>query len=715
MPSPPSDDELRSALFDIRLSHPEFGVRRCVSLLIAQQPEWRISERRVRRTLQQLSSDPSSSSRSAMGVYPEDVVRPRSGPPKVGYVTRVAGIVDEAGVEDDYGTMALAEGTAVVEWLGAGGAWANVEEVRNLIVLDRTFIVGDTVSTVEDPLGGVGKVIEVIATVDAKPLPPSSRRRRSQARKQQESSPQQAARDRPRDAALEDSLAGISTDLVEPLGVREGSWLVWKASPEGTAWLGRAAIMGFVVVVELDGGCIASLPAYQDGPLDTEDEPADYYFPHWPGQRVSAPSDVWSEAEILRGEAPRGRKRRKGRVVSVQPKNVAVSWYAWCPSDARPLAVPSDWVDIADVTPLERYDKADWKPGDVALVPPAPLPRQNSNSLSAGTADPPPKRRFPLIAVDEAKAAPPPGAASARRLRAASVRCTHTKVRVRWSDGSASAAAVDALRFVPRQLLAEHEFLPGDVVAPSEDAAVGVERELGPGGMGVVQSVDLLERTCNVVWYQDLGDGGGAAETLSAYELRAHALNLHVGDAVLRAYEDANVRSTVLMVDDASRLVMPRDPYAPDPFGAAAAPAFGGDAEEYEAMQIAEAIRRSLEESGARSDEAERGDDEEGGGGGGGGGVRGVRGVGGVRGLRRPGRGLDRGRGAAAVLGRRGRRGRRRLVRHRGRRRGGVAREGEGGVAERPRGGGGPAAPAARARGALRRLRRGPRGGGVLR
>ena len=112
-----------------------------------------------------------------MGVYPEDVVRPRSGPPKVGYVTRVAGIVDEAGVEDDYGTMALAEGTAVVEWLGAGGAWANVEEVRNLIVLDRTFIVGDTVSTVEDPLGGVGKVIEVIATVDAKPLPPSSRRR----------------------------------------------------------------------------------------------------------------------------------------------------------------------------------------------------------------------------------------------------------------------------------------------------------------------------------------------------------------------------------------------------------------------------------------------------------------------------------------------------------------------------------------------------------
>ena len=67
-PVPPDEDVLVPYLSGLRESHPDFGVPRLLHHLKTEHPEWAVSEKRVRKTLQSILS----SNHSANGHHESD-------------------------------------------------------------------------------------------------------------------------------------------------------------------------------------------------------------------------------------------------------------------------------------------------------------------------------------------------------------------------------------------------------------------------------------------------------------------------------------------------------------------------------------------------------------------------------------------------------------------------------------------------------------------
>ena len=160
---------------------------------------------------------------------------------------------------------------------------------------------------------------------------------------------------------------------------------------------------------------------------------------------------------------------------------------------------------------------------------------------------------------------------------------TETRCSVRWSS-SEDSPEVASLELVPRQHLGEHDFLPNDfVVAWRSPATSALEVDLhaietigAPDTLvdaQVIRVVDAKERTCSVKF-------GDTEETMSSYELAlSSADNYSAGDLVLRVNQSSSTegpnRQTAGTVSDQTD------------FGT----------EDNEEAELAEAIRRSLEET----------------------------------------------------------------------------------------------------------------------
>ena len=66
----PPEDELKSALLALKAANPSLGIPKIHALLLAQHPEWTVSEKRTRKVLQNEGLVLNAGSASAGQVYP---------------------------------------------------------------------------------------------------------------------------------------------------------------------------------------------------------------------------------------------------------------------------------------------------------------------------------------------------------------------------------------------------------------------------------------------------------------------------------------------------------------------------------------------------------------------------------------------------------------------------------------------------------------------
>ncbi len=540
---PPQENELKEACQSVKNDHPDFGVKRVFKELEQRKPRWRLTEKRVQKCMKKYGltckSTPPSPLRddeeTAPTVFPEDCVCLRTKPAQLGWVLKASGVL---GGDDDYedDDDEEEESRAVPEG-SARVQWLDHYEPR----LESS----EALEVVDRPF----VVGDVVARAD---------------------DPTGAL-----GAVVKVSLRADVRVVYSPTSVTVPP----PPPPRNQRRRGRSAGRREPSpkpppLPQKVEGTLRNIPAQSLKPatgLRMGDPVAHRTRGRWVGRVVGATYDVTVRCNggalcIVQGLGDNGAEQL------VEPVDDAdYGFDELCPffPGQRVSAPPSVW------------RRASWKNGARApqgrrrrsgVVEKVEVSQAGVQWLAWGVGasrDPPPAwasvKEIDILAAfagltrvgDHVCGDGLPEGSCAQVIR------TETRCSVRWSS-SEDSPEVASLQLVPRQHLGEHDFLPNDFV---------VKRLEESSEVGVIRVVDAKERTCSVKF-------GDTEETMSSYELAlSSADNYSAGDLVLRVNQSSSTegpnRQTAGTVSDQTD------------FGT----------EDNEEAELAEAIRRSLEET----------------------------------------------------------------------------------------------------------------------
>ena len=503
----PSEAEVVEVCRSIKASKPEYGVKRVFETLKKMRPEWRVNSRRVQKVMRKFpaakeeSSPLTTSPLRAPTVYPEDCVCLRRKGSRFGWVLRAAGVLggeedDDTDDEEDEST-ALENGTARVQWLDRYDP--AVENVEELVCVDRPFAVGDVVAKATDPTGTLGTITKVQSKADVKVLYAGKNETRDASGRTTSPSSSRNSRTSIKTRSV---LRDIESEFLRPAGtIRSGDPVVHAKFHK---WVGRVVSASYDITVRPQGSKKGSVVFKNvnddDGSSNVEpcgdaDLGFDELCPYFPGQRLSASASCWRRALKKSGSSQkRFQRRRNGLVEKVELSMVRVQWIAFG-SGAR-VEPPPAACEPKDLIFMHRFCMA-TRVGDHVLG--------SSEHL----------RGFPSDACGQ-------------------VVKTQTLCEVQWNQTQVEEN-VASLSLVPRQQLGDHDFLPHDFVVHAEEGH----------DIGVVQKVDSRERTVSVKWENN------KVEVLSAYELALHAqYNMNAGEIVIKLEPGAGIVSQEDAEDD---------------------------------------------------------------------------------------------------------------------------------------------------------------------
>ncbi|XP_073395282.1 probable ubiquitin-conjugating enzyme E2 23 isoform X3 [Physcomitrium patens] len=460
----------------------------------------------------------------------EDLVQKVSNPKEIGIVAEISGDSTSTSnmaitCEDvDGENTCNPSGSARIVWLRSQETEENVTDLR---VLDRSFVLGDVVATSANPDGQTGIVTEISMSVDLE-LPSG------------------------------EVVEGIDSRRLR----RVRSYMPRDFVIGPGNWLGQIEQVIDNVTVMFEGGAKCKifradterLFPVKGGLMD------DTNSPYYPGQRVRvATSGVFKDAKWLKG--------------------------TWNPNKtegasagAQPSAAPAMFQKPSALLQLMYISHTNWQLGDWPLLPPGfdamehavaageegvPLDQYFNGCAPAGRGSPLDSDNYQDITPrtvlnkdlifntlnvheeklikKQTKIARKERRAAMKRERgaehAALVVKTKTKVDVKWQDGTKSYG-VEASALVPVEYLGDHEFWPEQYVLDRGSDGEGTDQL--ERRVGVMKSIDAMQRTGVVRWLRHTGTFENPLEfefeeNVSVYEIVEHPyFNFCLGDVVMR-------------------------------------------------------------------------------------------------------------------------------------------------------------------------------------
>ncbi|KAK6133451.1 hypothetical protein DH2020_032819 [Rehmannia glutinosa] len=223
-----------------------------------------------------------------------------------------------------------------------------IEKIDDFLMFERGFLQGDIVCLVSDPLGKMGKVVNVDITVDLENI---------NGRKIHNVN---------------------STNLQKLHSVSVGDYVVHGA------WLGKIEKIVDRLTILFDDGTKCQLSA--DGPEKiialSPDSIEDPQYPFYPGQRVQIESSVSTSTRWLCGN--RNNKQEQGTVCNVDAGLVYVEWLNCAVTNGEKGPTLPCLQDSKYLSVLSCFPQANWQLGDWCVLP------VESRDLT---------RNFPQIAV----------------------------------------------------------------------------------------------------------------------------------------------------------------------------------------------------------------------------------------------------------------------------------------------------------------------------
>ncbi|XP_057797444.1 probable ubiquitin-conjugating enzyme E2 24 [Salvia miltiorrhiza] len=365
----------------------------------------------------------------------------------------------------------------------------SIQKIDDLLMFERGFMNGDVVCLVSDPLGQMGKVVNVDMTVDL------------------------------------ENMFGTKTQNVDSKHLQKIQSVSVGDCVIFGPWLGKVEKVVDRVSILFDDGTKCQLNA--EGPERivalSQDFTEDLPYPFYPGQRVRVESSVSRSTRWLCNI--RKDKHEQGTVCDVDAGLVYVDWLCCAVSSVKKGPTPPCLQDVKNLSVLP-CGQTNWQLGDWCVLPiEQSLPCSYASGLPKG-------RKQSEMFISR-------GDPSANFQNIAVIVKTKTKVDVLWQDGSQSLG-LDSRLVYPVNIVDDHDFWPDAFVL--EKGTVDDDSQV-PGSQrwGIVRSVDPKERTVKVKWCKsspDLLDSEEeqTEEIVSAYELVEHPDYCYsLGEVVFRA------------------------------------------------------------------------------------------------------------------------------------------------------------------------------------
>ncbi|XP_022883841.1 probable ubiquitin-conjugating enzyme E2 24 [Olea europaea var. sylvestris] len=383
---------------------------------------------------------------------------------------------DHDDIESLYGGQARSILSSLEETIG---------KIDDFLLFERAFMHGDIVCLASDPLGQMGKVINVELTVDLENI---------YGRK----------------------IHNVNSKNLQKIrSISVGDYVV------SGAWLGKVDKIVDRITVLFDDGTKCELTTI--GPEKiiaiSPDILEDSQYPFYPGQRVQVDaSSVSKPVGWLCGT--RKNRNNQGTVCNVDAGLVYVDWLGCASVDGEKWSTPPCLQNSKNLTLLSSFPHANWQFGDWCVLPMEQIfPCAFSSGLVKGHG--------------QSKKILPRNSLSPNFQEISVIVRTRTKIDVQWQDGSQSMG-LDSHSLLPVNIVDVHDFWPDAFVMEKgtcDDSNVSCDQR-----WGIVRSVDSKERTVKVKWCNSTASGEKEVEEIvSAYELVEHPdYSYCLGDAVFR-------------------------------------------------------------------------------------------------------------------------------------------------------------------------------------
>lgn len=375
----------------------------------------------------------------------------------------------------------------------------SIGKIDDFLSFERVFMHGDTVCSVTDPSGQMGRVLDVDILVD-----------------------------------LENVFGKVLKDvnskkLRKIRSISVGDYVV--CGP----WLGRVDKVIDSVTILFDDGAkceVNTMDLEKLLPI-SPDLLEDSQYPYYPGQRVQVRVSTLSKsARWLCGNWKESRD--EGTVCDVDAGLLYVDWLASSPL-CRYLSFPAPpcLQDPKNLTLLSCFSHANWQLGDWCILPIAELRGVVAQIMRNAST-------FELITKHKKTESGLKKGVSKSVDELFVIVKTKTKVDVLWQDGKLSLG-MDSRSLFPIDIVNSHEFWPQQFVV--EKGTCDDPHTSSSQRWGVVRSVDAKERTVKVNWkstnMNQLNDEGDwTEEIVSAYELIEHPdYSYCLGDIVFRSVQ----------------------------------------------------------------------------------------------------------------------------------------------------------------------------------
>lgn len=376
------------------------------------------------------------------------------------------------------------------------GLEETIGKIDDFLSLERRFIHGDIVSSVLDPSGQMGRVVDLEILVD-----------------------------------LKDVCGKVIKDVnskkllkIRPISI--GDYVVLGP------WLGRVNNVVDSLKIMFDDGAIYELSATNHEILPSSpDLLEDPQYPYYPGQRVQVRlSNLSKSARWLCGAWKEN--HIDGTVCAVQAGLVSVDWLASAMvGSGLSLSAPPCLQDSKNLIQLSCFSHANWQLGDWCMLPVSDC----KHVLEKGSLSIPSCELTQGQKLERGFKRMNLGFEGENIFNIVKIKI---KIDVQWQDGSCSVGLAPQ-SLLPINIVDGHEFWPEHFVLEKgtfDDPNVNSTQR-----WGVVEAVDAKERILKVRWKDFVLNKGKALgeslmeETVSAYELVAHPdFSYCLGDFVFR-------------------------------------------------------------------------------------------------------------------------------------------------------------------------------------
>lgn len=373
----------------------------------------------------------------------------------------------------------------------------SIGKIDNFLSFERGFVHGDIVCSISDPSGQMGRVVGVEMMVDL------------------------------------ETMSGViirdvdTKELLKFLSFATGDYVIHGP------WLGRVSRVVDVITILFDDGAKCEITADPETLLPISPNVlADSQYPYYPGQRVQIRlPTVLKSAKWLCGTWKANRK--EGLVCHVEVGSVYVDWVASVLIGCNfSFPTPAHLQDPKSLTLLSCFPSANWQLGDWCI-----LPYSIYKDHYKGVKDNFSPRIGTQGGIMASKKFGGPQGKDRDCENIFVIVKTKTKVDVMWQDGNLKLG-LDSQSLVPVDNVGDHDFWPEQFVL-EKGTYNNVHVSTGQR-LGIVKSVDAIERTVKVKWMTPDQNQTVDEETVSAYELIEHPdYAFCLGDVVFRFLPDS--------------------------------------------------------------------------------------------------------------------------------------------------------------------------------